>query len=82
MKTNLLFIVVIILLSIQSVKSQELSIQTGHSSGITDLVFSPDGKFLASSGEDSKIIFGQNHWGKAWWGELSGFSLGRDDEPT
>ena len=39
-----------------SMKAQKLSIQTGHSAGITDLVFSQDGKFLVSSGEDSKII--------------------------
>jgi len=56
MKTNLLFITVLVLLTFSSMKAQKLSIQTGHSAGITDLVFSPDGKFLVSSGEDSKII--------------------------
>ncbi len=55
MKTNLLYIL-LFLCCFQVMHAQKLSIQTGHSSGITDLVFSPDGKFLASSGEDSKVI--------------------------
>ena len=36
--------------------AQNLSIQTGHSSTITDLKFSPDGKILFSCGIDNKII--------------------------
>ena len=55
MKNNILYFIQI-LLSFQSLSAQKLSIQTGHSAGITDLVFSPDGNFLASAGEDSKII--------------------------
>ncbi len=55
MKTKI-SIIIIFSLCFHSILAQKLSIQTGHSSGITDLVFTPDGKFLASSGEDSKII--------------------------
>ncbi|MEN8121986.1 MAG: caspase family protein [Bacteroidota bacterium] len=55
MKTKILYSL-IIFLSFQNIIAQKLSIQTGHSAGITDLVFSPDGNFLASSGEDSKIV--------------------------
>jgi WD40 repeat protein len=51
-----IFLTVLFLFLFQTIVAQKLSIQTGHSSGITDLVFTPDGKFLASSGEDSKII--------------------------
>jgi WD40 repeat protein len=35
---------------------QELTVQTGHSLGITDLAFSPDNKYLISSGADNHII--------------------------
>ena len=38
------------------IQAQELSIQTGHSSTILDLKFSPDGKILFSCGIDNKII--------------------------
>lgn len=55
MNTRTLYII-LILLSFQTLVAQKLSLQTGHSAGITDLVFSPDGNFLASAGEDSKII--------------------------
>ena len=36
--------------------SQELSIQTGHAATINDLAYSPDGKILASCGNDNVII--------------------------
>jgi WD40 repeat protein len=55
MKTKILYIFILCLIS-SIAYAQELSIQTGHSAGITDLAFTPDGKFLLSSGEDSKII--------------------------
>ena len=55
MKTLKLNIIFLFLFS-QLIFAQKLSIQTGHSAGITDLVFSPDGKYLFSSGEDSKVI--------------------------
>jgi WD40 repeat protein len=35
----------------------ELVVQTGHSDKVTSLTFSPDGKTLASSGEDNTIKF-------------------------
>jgi WD40 repeat protein len=34
----------------------ELTVQTGHSLGITDIAFSPDNKYLISSGDDNHII--------------------------
>lgn len=49
-------IIYLILLLAPALYAQDLSIQTGHSDGITDLVFTPDGKYLVSSGEDSKVI--------------------------
>ncbi|MDF1547237.1 MAG: caspase family protein [Bacteroidales bacterium] len=55
MKTKILFTLLLIL-SFHVLTAQKLSIQTGHSAGITDLVFSPDGQYLFSSGEDSKVI--------------------------
>jgi|GEM_PF-498664 WD40 repeat protein len=55
MKSKIYYIIVFLLLN-QIIEAQELNIQTGHSAGITDLIFSPDGKFLFSSGEDSKVI--------------------------
>jgi len=55
MKNIILNILILLLLS-QFVYSQKLSLQTGHSAGITDLAFTPDGKYLVSSGEDSKVI--------------------------
>ncbi len=55
MKTGILNIIFIMLFS-QILFAQKLCIQTGHSAGITDLVFTPDGKYLVSSGEDSKVI--------------------------
>ena len=39
-----------------SISAQQLSIQTGHSSAILDMEFSPDGNILASSGADNKIV--------------------------
>jgi len=45
------FILIVINLS-----AQQLSVQTGHSSTILDLEYSPDGKLLASSGMDNKVI--------------------------
>ena len=36
--------------------SQELSIQTGHSSMINDLQFSSDNRYLFSCGADNKVI--------------------------
>ncbi|MFN8257797.1 MAG: caspase family protein [Bacteroidales bacterium] len=55
MKTKYIIILLILLVE-RNIFSQRLSIQTGHSAGITDLVFSKDGKYLFSSGEDSKVI--------------------------
>ncbi len=43
-------------LYVTTINAQQLSIQTGHSSTILDLKFSPDGKFLFSSGKDNKVI--------------------------
>ncbi|MBK6833192.1 MAG: caspase family protein [Bacteroidetes bacterium] len=34
----------------------ELSVQTGHSGNINKLAFSPNGKLLASSGSDNKVV--------------------------
>jgi len=34
----------------------ELTVQTGHSAGITDVVFSPFDDFVASAGKDHKIV--------------------------
>ncbi len=36
--------------------AQHLSVQTAHSSTILDLEYSPDGKYLVSSGMDNKVI--------------------------
>ncbi len=55
MKTGIIQIILLLLIGQVSI-AQKLSIQTGHSAGITDLVFTPDGKYLVSSGEDSKVI--------------------------
>ena len=33
----------------------ELLVQTGHSSDVNSIAFSPDGKFIASGGRDSRI---------------------------
>lgn len=38
------------------INAQQLSVQTSHSSTILDLEYSPDGKFLVSSGLDNKVI--------------------------
>ncbi|MCF8298534.1 MAG: WD40 repeat domain-containing protein [Saprospiraceae bacterium] len=46
----------LLLLTTFKINAQELSIQTGHSSTILDLEFSPDDKILASCGADNKII--------------------------
>jgi len=55
MKTGIIQIILLMLIG-QVLIAQKLSIQTGHSAGVTDLVFTPDGKYLVSSGEDSKVI--------------------------
>ncbi|MCF6365322.1 MAG: caspase family protein [Bacteroidales bacterium] len=39
-----------------NINAQHLSVQTGHSSTILDLEYSPDGNILASSGMDNKVI--------------------------
>lgn len=44
----------------------ELVLQTGHSEKINSLAFTPDGKTLASSGNDNKIIF----WDVKTWKEF------------
>ena len=38
-------------------QNPELTLQTGHSGGITSFAFSNDGKYLASVGKDNLIIF-------------------------
>jgi WD40 repeat protein len=55
MRTVIIYTILLFTL-LPQVFAQKLSIQTGHSAGITDLLFSPDGKYLFSSGEDSKVI--------------------------
>ncbi len=51
-----IFSIIILLFLIKSGFSQELSIQTGHSSIITDLAFSSDNRYLFSCGADNKVI--------------------------
>ena len=34
----------------------DLTVQTGHSASINTVLFSPDDKFVASSGDDNKIV--------------------------
>lgn len=53
---KLIFTVLLLFAFTSFIIAQKLSIQTGHSAAITDLEFSPNGKFLASSGEDGKVI--------------------------
>ena len=48
-------LLIFLFLPIQS-QDHELSVQTGHSLTITDLVFSPDGRFLVSCGDDNHIV--------------------------
>jgi WD40 repeat protein len=55
MKAVNLLAALLLILNIQS-SAQQLSVQTGHSSTILDLEYSPDGKYLVSAGSDNKII--------------------------
>lgn len=55
MKIKLILIITILFFTL-NIHAQKLSVQTGHSSTILDLKYSPDGKFLVSSGMDNKII--------------------------
>lgn len=55
MKANILIFVILFNLSYIT-EAQQLSIQTGHSSDILDLQFSPKGKYLFSCGKDNKIV--------------------------
>ncbi len=48
--------IILFLFLFQNLYAQKLSVQTGHSSTILDLEYSPDGKYLISSGTDNKII--------------------------
>ncbi len=55
MKTIKITLSILLFISFQ-VNAQKLSVQTGHSSTILDLKYSPDGNYLVSSGMDNKII--------------------------
>ncbi|MCD6556251.1 MAG: caspase family protein [Bacteroidales bacterium] len=55
MKFKSIYIILFLFL-FQNLYAQKLSVQTGHSSTILDLEYSPDGKYLVSSGMDNKII--------------------------
>ncbi len=55
-KIFFLLYTILFFFAVNSSFAQKLSIQTGHSSTILDLKFSPDGKFLFSSGKDNKVI--------------------------
>jgi WD40 repeat protein len=60
MKNNIIHLILLIFFS-QNILAQDLSVQTGHSSTILDLEYSPDGKMLVSSGMDNKIILWDLH---------------------
>lgn len=55
MKTIHIIPVILLFCSIH-LSAQQLSVQTGHSSSILDLKYSPDGNYLFSTGVDNKII--------------------------
>lgn len=44
----------------------ELSLQTGHSSGVLEMELTPDNKYLISIGKDNKIIVWDIHSGKQY----------------
>lgn len=51
-----LFLIVLILPFLTWSQKVELTVQTGHSSPINDVVFSPFDDFIASAGSDNKIV--------------------------
>jgi WD40 repeat protein len=55
MKTHSILIFIFICFTL-NISAQQLSVQTGHSSTILDLKYSPDGNYLFSTGVDNKII--------------------------